>query len=99
MAITENQIEITKEYRKELFDELREFLELPADVKKPFAELWDDFKRSAQFDDDNQADLAAFGALEQFAKILGEFEPEEAMRLLRFFKSSVLLEVNKGNRP
>lgn len=98
MVITENQIELTKEYRKELFDELREFLELPSDVKEPFDKLWADFKRSAQFDDDNQADLAAFGALEQFAKLLSEFDSHEAMRLLRFFKSSVLLEVNKGNR-
>ena len=52
----------------------------------------------ADFDDDNQADLAGFGALAQFALLAEAFEDHELRSMLSLFATSILIKVKKGER-
>lgn len=98
MSITPNQIQLTQEYRKRLKNDLVAYENAPEDIKELFDELWQSFKEVAKFDDDNQADLAAFGALSQFAILLQSFDKDELPELLTVFSVSVLNKVKKGDR-
>jgi ribosomal protein L16 Arg81 hydroxylase len=98
MALTHNQIEITQEFRTRLREELKDYENAPADVKGPLDELWVAFKETAKFDDDNQADLAAFGALAQFARLADQFDEQTMKSLLTLFSTSILAKVKKGDR-
>ena len=67
MAISKKQIDLTQEFRVKLREQLKTYQEAPEDIRESLDELWQSFKEVAEFDDDNQADLAGFGALAQFA--------------------------------
>jgi len=98
MALTTKQIEITQEFRARLRDELKEYESAPEEVKAPLDTLWTVFKETAEFDDDNQADLAAFGALAQFALIAETMDEKSLKSLLTLFSVSILTKVRKGDR-
>lgn len=98
MAISENQIKIVQEYRSRLKKQLREYEAAPEDVKQPFDELWTVFKETAEFSDDNQADLAAFGALSQFILLAENMDEKHLKELLMLYSMSILVKIRKGDR-
>ncbi len=98
MAITPKQIELTQQFRSELREQIKDYTSAPDEVKAPFDQLWTAFKEVAEFDDDNQADLAAFGALAQFAILAQEFDDEKLRDVLSLFSVSILTKIRKGDR-
>lgn len=98
MALSTKQIEITQEFRARMREQLKEYADAPEEVTKPLDDLWVSFKETTEFDDDNQADLAAFGALAQFALIADAFDEESLRSLLSLFSVSILTKVRKGDR-
>lgn len=98
MALTNNQIEITQEFRRKLREQLKAYEGAPEEIKEPLDVLWQSFKEVASFDDDNQADLAAFGALAQFALLAETLDDSELRSMLSLFATSILVKVRKGDR-
>lgn len=98
MVLSVKQIEITQEFRTRLHEEIKEYATAPKDITGPLDVLWTVFKQTAEFDDDNQADLAGFGALAQFAMLADKLEDKDLRGLLALFSTSILLKVRKGDR-
>lgn len=98
MAISLNQTQLVQEFRKQMKEDLVAYHEAPQDVRQIFDETWVAFKEIAEFDDDNQADLAAFGALVQFAVLAENFEKDKLQEVLSLFSVSVLDKIKKGDR-
>lgn len=98
MAISKKQIDLTQEFRVKLREQLKTYQEAPEDIRESLDELWQSFKEVAEFDDDNQADLAGFGALAQFALLAEAFEDYELRSMLSLFATSILIKVKKGER-
>lgn len=93
MALNRKQNDLLQDFKKNYKRELANFAKAPDEIRDPWLELWDGFESVANFDDKDQASLAAFGAVSLFAAVAQELPEADLRKFLSLYTVSLLEDI------